>query len=280
MAADYDNVRLEKKLGEGTFGIVYRVMYRNMRHALKIEKVKDSMKNEVRILKYLSHPSIPTVAGFGSYRGFSFVLLPLYKISLMQVLCNYPDFFTSMSVAAIGWNLLDVFEYMHLKGVVYRDAKPENIMIGFDNKIYLIDFGLCAPIRSKDTRIASRLIGTIRYASINAHNGASLCARDDLESLVYVLIYLVKKSLPWSNTEDKNDVKMQKENTSAEELCCKMENETKWTMFAQYVYARDTTIQEDYDNLKLMLIDIIRLNQNTPRCALFPSLLLCYKWFP
>lgn len=275
---DHENVKLEKKLGEGTFGIVYRVVYRNVKHALKIEKVSGSIKNEARVLRCLRHPSIPTVMGLGSYRGFSFLLLPLYKISLVQILYNYPDFFTSMSVAAIGWNLLDVFEYMHLKGVVYRDTKPENIMIGFDNKIYLIDFGLCTQIRSKGTR-ATKLVGTVRYASINAHNGVGLCGKDDLESLMYVLVYLVKKSLPWCKTDDKNDVKTQKESTSARELCSQMENEAMWTRFAQYIYARDIISHEDYEDLKLMLIGIIRFNRDVPRCTLLPGFLSCCKRF-
>lgn len=270
----HGSVKLEKKLGEGSFGIVYRAMYNGTRCALKIEKVKGSIIDEIRMLKCLKHPSIPTVINSGSYRGFSFVLLPLYKISLVQILHSYPNFFTSKSVAAIGWNLLDVFEYIHFKGVVYRDIKPENIMIGFDNRIYLIDFGLCAPA---GTEAASKMVGTVRYASINAHRGAGIRGRDDLESLVYVLVYLIKKSLPWCETEDKEDVKIRKESTSARELCSHMENEIKWVRFVQYIYTRDCAVQRDYEVLRHMLIGIIKLNSNTSGCSLLPGFLLCSK---
>lgn len=86
------------------------------------------------------------------------------------------------------------------RGIVHRDLKPENILTGRDkekNAIYLVDFGISKYFKDeKNQHIefneSKPFIGTTRYASISAHKGHELGRKDDLESLAYVLIYLLK----------------------------------------------------------------------------------------
>ena len=69
------------------------------------------------------------------------------------------------------------------------------------------------------------LIGTARYASINAHIGKELSRRDDLESIAYTLIYFCKGKLPWQEVkggtrkEKYACIKEIKCNTTVEQLC-------------------------------------------------------------
>lgn len=74
-------------------------------------------------------------------------------------------------------------------------------MVGVDNTIYLIDFGLAQHFNPNHNHIplttGNDLIGTIRYTSINSHMGLQHSRRDDLESLAYTLVYLLYGRLPW-----------------------------------------------------------------------------------
>lgn len=85
-------------------------------------------------------------------------------------------------------------------------------MIGASNKInqiYVIDFGLSKryvhPHTGEHILIKKHkgLIGTARFASINAHLGLEQSRRDDLQSLGYLIIYLAKGDLPWQKMKAK-----------------------------------------------------------------------------
>lgn len=101
---------------------------------------------------------------------------------------------------------LSILESLHDRHYVHLDVKPDNFVLGIgelSNQVFLIDFGLAQLFRNPATRShivqinGSSAIGTIRYLSINCHLGLAPSRRDDLESLVYVIVYLVKGSLPW-----------------------------------------------------------------------------------
>ena len=95
---------------------------------------------------------------------------------------------------------------MHAHGFLHRDLKPENFLMGLKSKTHvthIIDFGLSKSFISENQHIPYRkgkgLVGTARYASINAHLGKEISRRDDLEALGYVLLYFLRGSLPWQN---------------------------------------------------------------------------------
>ncbi len=123
---------------------------------------------------------------------------------------------------------------MHSKDFIHRDIKPENFLVGGrdgPNTVYLIDFGLAALYRDSASgfhipfNTHRSLVGTARYASVNTHLGVEQSRRDDLESIGYLLVYLMKGALPWQGLraagkkEKYNLIMDKKMNTSIEELC-------------------------------------------------------------
>ena len=75
--------------------------------------------------------------------------------------------------------MLKLIRFVHVKGMLHRDIKPDNFLIGVKNninKIYMIDFGLAKRYITKDEdhipyRDNKDLTGTARYASVNTHLG-------------------------------------------------------------------------------------------------------------
>ena len=125
-----------------------------------------------------------------------------------------------------------LLEYLHNKGFIHCDIKPDNIAIGLgsDHKLKVIDFG-CAKFYWKSQRTREHIPfktgklgyrGTPRYVSFkilrlkfllkykqcseNVHLGHALSRRDDFISLAYTLAYLLRYPLPWQDAL-KNDNK-------------------------------------------------------------------------
>lgn len=100
----------------------------------------------------------------------------------LEYLIRKTKSFSSITCLKLSLQLLDRIESFHKKNLIHRDLKPENIVIGWQDidQVYLIDFGLAKYYRDSNGNHIPMvekkgIIGTARYASINAHLG-NLCA--------------------------------------------------------------------------------------------------------
>ncbi|KAK6161902.1 hypothetical protein DH2020_001743 [Rehmannia glutinosa] len=138
-------------------------------------------------------------------------------------------------VACIAIEAISILEKLHSRGYVHGDVKPENFLLGPPGtpdakKLFLVDLGLATRWRDNSTGLhvdydqrPDVFRGTVRYASVHAHLGRTCSRRDDLESLAYALIFLLRGRLPWQGYQAENKgflVCKTKMATSPETLCC------------------------------------------------------------
>ena len=232
----FNKYKLIKKLGEGSFGSVYKATYNGQYYALKMEDISleyDLLENEATILHYLQGPNIPKFESFSKDKGYYVLIMELLDTSLDNLFAKYRKF-SVKTVAMLGYQIIKILKYIHDKHIIHRDIKPDNFAMGrneFNDTLYLIDFGLAKKFRSSRTLkqfpLTKRksLTGTARYASINALQGYEQSRRDDLESAGYVLMYLLRGDLPWQNIKIKGKkdkyakICNKKKEVSSQELC-------------------------------------------------------------
>jgi len=218
---DNYTILLNKKLGSGSFGQIYQCLNTKTNEILacKIESInelKPQLYHESKILLLMKN-----CTGFPTC--YDFILTDQDKILIMDYLGPNLDTimnklpsdnnikkFTTKTSLMIMIQAIERLKSLHEKGIIHRDIKPENFVIGPKNKeriIYLIDFGLSKKISNDKilpTIKADRnIIGTMRYISMNTHQGYEQGRRDDLESLFYIIIYFIKGELPWQNIKCK-----------------------------------------------------------------------------
>ena len=209
--------------------------------------------------------------------------MELLGSSLEDIFQKQQKKFSIKTVCMVGIQMLDRLEFIHNKNIIHRDIKPDNFVLGLDNKshiIYVLDFGLSKKYRSSRTHqhikfsVNKKLTGTARYASINALKGCEQSRRDDLEAIGYVLMYFLRSSLPWQGLhvhkgEDRyKKILTKKRGTSAEELCKGFPSE-----FAEYInYTRNLEFEADpdYKFLRGLLLSVLE-KENQPYD-------FCYDW--
>jgi len=216
--------KLLEKIGEGAFGSIYKG--ENVRTkelvAVKVEPIENNtklLKNESIIYQFLiNNEGLPNVKWFGKDKVNYYMVLNLLGESL-QTLKERRAPFSLKLVLQIGIQIINLLRMIHNKGLVHRDIKPDNFLLGLNNKnkqIYIIDFGFCKTFLNDNKHIDikknNNMIGTNNFASVNAHEFNELSRRDDLESLGYMLVYFYFGNLPWKDYSNNEMIKIMKNN--------------------------------------------------------------------
>jgi serine/threonine protein kinase len=257
-----------KKLGEGSFGQLYigENILTKESVAIKLEdkreNAKEMLKHEAKIYRALNGiKEIPAMRNFGNEGHFNYLIMDLLGESLDDIK-QKSGCFTITYALGIAIEMIEILEKIHERGIVHRDIKPPNFLIktiGEKEVINIIDFGLSRSYIDENYKHipmqnTKSMVGTARYASLNVHQGTTYSRRDDLESLGYTLIYLLKDKLPWQGIKEKNKITKYnkiyecKKTHNAHVLC--MDIPPEFEAYLDYTQTLDFSEKPNYQYLK------------------------------
>jgi len=219
--------KLISKLGSGAFGSIYKgENIRTKEHvAIKIEPLNSNLKllkNESIIYNYLkkfNFSGIPNLKWYGLDTTNYYMVISLLGDSINSYIEKNGKMKLD-TVLSIGQKMLDIIKFIHEKGLIHRDIKPDNFLFGLHTngslnteKVYLIDFGFCKTYKTIDgehidKKPLTKIIGTPNYISLNIHNLQQPSRRDDVESIIYIMIYMLFGLLEWDSYSIEQIVEM------------------------------------------------------------------------
>jgi serine/threonine protein kinase len=206
---------LINKINQGSFGALYQG--KNIRTgelvAIKVEKRSESevntLKYEANVYNYLKNiNNFVKLRWFGTDEKYNYLVVDLLGNSLKNKLVVDSTKNNLEIVINFGKKIINKLMILHENKIIHRDIKPDNILLNSNNSfedIFIIDFSFCKKYIKHDgehilEKKINKFIGSVNYISLNIHNLMEPCRRDDLESVIYILIYLYFGKLDWENS--------------------------------------------------------------------------------
>ena len=204
------NYKICEKIGSGSFGTVFKGSHiRTLAPvAIKVEKKCIKMlKNEAKIYQYLGTlDGFTELKWFGSNEKCNYMVTELLGHSLTDVISHY-KVISLKNALMLGVQIISRIELLHEHLLIHRDLKPDNLLFGLEetSKLYLIDFGFCKRYTTNEgnnhipEKQLTSIVGSPNFISLNIHRGIEPSRRDDIESCVYILLYMMFGELEWFN---------------------------------------------------------------------------------
>lgn len=203
-------------LGAGGMATVYeaiqdqpkrRVALKVMHQSMADEEARQRFAFETETLARLVHPGIARIYEAGSAPLGGPSLSPFFAMELIEDASPITEYAEANGLGlrarlSMFLDVCDAVRFGHQNGVIHRDIKPGNVLVGADGAPRVIDFGIARASRAGADSItiatdASRLIGTLNYMSPEQCNAPSeIDIRSDVYSLGVLLYQLVTGVLP------------------------------------------------------------------------------------
>lgn len=154
-----DDFEILKTIGTGTFARVTLVRNKDSKdyHALKILSIHDivklkqveHVKNEKKILQEIQHPFLITLDWFSKDKKFLYMLFPFIVGGELFSYLRSAGRFSSQTTLFYCAEIISALEYLHSLSIIYRDLKPENLILDKTGHLKIIDFGFAKRVVDK-----------------------------------------------------------------------------------------------------------------------------------
>jgi tetratricopeptide (TPR) repeat protein len=202
--------RIEKLLGAGGMGKVYKAFDKELSRmvalkTLQPELVSDPLlierfKQELLLASKISHRHILRIHDLSEADGVKYITMAFIEGQDLHQLMKEEGPFPLERSLKIAKQLCEALDAAHSEGVVHRDFKPQNVLVGRDDHSYVSDFGLATSLETAKmgmTRTGA-LVGTPRYMSPEQVEGKPVDNRADLYALGLVFYEMVSGDVPFS----------------------------------------------------------------------------------
>ena len=203
-----DRYVLEEELASGGMGTLWLATDEVLGRSVAIKVLHDHLAQDEELLERfrmeavaaarLSHPAVVRVFDTGTSEGVVFIVMELVDGRTVSELLAERGPLPPSEAAGVARGVLLALAHAHREGVIHRDVKPGNILVGRGEQVKLADFGIAkAAFAEEDLTTTGNLLGTSRYLSPEQVTGGEVDARSDLYALGVVLYEMLTGRPPF-----------------------------------------------------------------------------------
>lgn len=201
---------VESLLGSGGMGKVYKARDRELDRTVAIKVLRPDLmtdpmamqrfKHELLLASSISHPNILRIHDLGEYNGVKFISMAYVDGGDLTQLLRKEGRLPLERSLAIMRQLAAALGAAHGVNVVHRDLKPQNILLGGQDHVYVTDFGIAKTLESDRTSVTrtGAVLGTPLYMSPEQVEGKPVDHRSDLYTFGLILYEMLTGILPFS----------------------------------------------------------------------------------
>ncbi|HTS13450.1 MAG TPA: tetratricopeptide repeat protein [Candidatus Limnocylindrales bacterium] len=202
--------RIESLLGQGGMGRVYKAYDKDLDRVVALKVVRQGalsesdalrrFKQELLLASKISHKNILRIHDMGEVGGVRFITMAYVEgQDLHQIIADNPKMPLDR-VLNFARQFAEALAAAHAEGVIHRDLKPQNILVGKGDQIYISDFGLAKSFDEGAVGMtrSGAFLGTPRYMSPEQVEGKPADQRSDLYAYGLILYEMVTGDVPFT----------------------------------------------------------------------------------
>jgi eukaryotic-like serine/threonine-protein kinase len=185
---------IERRIGSGGFGVVYEAWDGRLERSVAVKAIESGgvarrrVMREAQAAARLNHPGIVTLYEMGEEDGNALLVTELVEGETLAELSR-AGALSDREIGEIGADLCEALDHAHARGVVHRDVKPQNVLVGGDGepRAKLMDFGVARLADAAALTAPGDVVGTLAYMAPEQAEGDAAGPAADVYALALVL---------------------------------------------------------------------------------------------
>jgi serine/threonine-protein kinase len=199
--------RLAELLGEGGMATIYRAVDTQLGRdvavkLLRPEYLRDPdfssrFRQEAQNAASLNHPNVVSVYDYGEDPDGPYIVMEFVDGEDLATILRRNGSLPAPQAARIAAAVARALGAAHARGIVHRDVKPGNVLIGRDGRVKVVDFGIARAVAEAQMTLPGTTLGSVHYFSPEQARGEAATNESDIYSLGIVLFEMLTGTRPW-----------------------------------------------------------------------------------
>ena len=196
------------ELGRGGMGIVYQAYDKQLKEQVAIKLLSpllstdnealERLTREVSLARRVTHPNVIRIHDIAEVNGLHYVSMEYFGGTNLKEHLKRSGPLSLLNAYQILSQMCDGLEAAHSQGVVHRDLKSQNVMVGPSGQIKIIDFGLARSVHLEGMTATGLIMGTPEYMAPEQVAGKHVDERADIYALGVILFEMLTGRVPFT----------------------------------------------------------------------------------